>query len=238
MPYLRVSQENTTDIELFHADHGSSRPVVLIHGYPLDGRSWEKQVPALVAAGRPPGRHLRPSWLRPVLPPDHGVRLRHARGGPRHPAAEPRPGRRRAGRPRHGQRRGGGLPRRRSTEHRRAARELARRRTGVRLRVRRDRADLDHRLPRRTAADRRSDADRARHGRLLPIEATGRLSRAMLPGAEYVEIDGAPDGLRGHTPRRSRRSCSTSWRRSGYPTAWRASRSAAREVMPSFGKIW
>jgi len=51
MPYLKVGKENSADIELYYEDHGSGGPVVLIHGYPLSGASWEKQVPALLAAG-------------------------------------------------------------------------------------------------------------------------------------------------------------------------------------------
>ncbi len=51
MPTMRVGTENGSPIELYYEDHGSGRPVVLIHGWPLSGRSWEKQVPALVAAG-------------------------------------------------------------------------------------------------------------------------------------------------------------------------------------------
>lgn len=51
MGYLTVGQENTTPIELYYEDHGSGQPVVLIHGYPLDGRSWEKQERALLDAG-------------------------------------------------------------------------------------------------------------------------------------------------------------------------------------------
>jgi pimeloyl-ACP methyl ester carboxylesterase len=51
MAYISVGEENSTKIELFYEDHGSGRPVVLIHGYPLNGRSWEKQVPALLDAG-------------------------------------------------------------------------------------------------------------------------------------------------------------------------------------------
>ncbi len=39
------------NVELHYTDQGSGRPVVLIHGWPLSGRSWENQVPALVAAG-------------------------------------------------------------------------------------------------------------------------------------------------------------------------------------------
>ena len=51
MPYVKVSQENSGDIELYYEDHGSGQPVVLIHGYPLSGASWEKQLPVLLKAG-------------------------------------------------------------------------------------------------------------------------------------------------------------------------------------------
>ena len=51
MPYVTVGKENSTDIQLYYEDHGSGQPVVLIHGYPLSGASWEKQVPALLDAG-------------------------------------------------------------------------------------------------------------------------------------------------------------------------------------------
>src|SRR6266850_7876632 len=48
---IRVGQENSTNIELYYEDHGSGSPVVLIHGWPLSGASWEKQTAALLAAG-------------------------------------------------------------------------------------------------------------------------------------------------------------------------------------------
>ena len=51
MAYVTVGQENGAPIELHYTDHGTGSPVVLIHGWPLSGRSWEKQVPALVEAG-------------------------------------------------------------------------------------------------------------------------------------------------------------------------------------------
>ncbi|SRR5581483_6850818 len=51
MPYVNVSQENSGSIDLYYEDHGSGKPVILIHGWPLSGRSWEKQVPVLLAAG-------------------------------------------------------------------------------------------------------------------------------------------------------------------------------------------
>jgi len=49
--YIRVGQENSTPIEVYYEDHGSGSPVVLIHGWPLSGASWEKQTAALLAAG-------------------------------------------------------------------------------------------------------------------------------------------------------------------------------------------
>lgn len=52
MPYVTVGKENSGDIDLYYEDHGSGAPVVLIHGYPLNGSSWEKQTAALVAAGQ------------------------------------------------------------------------------------------------------------------------------------------------------------------------------------------
>ncbi|MER7540782.1 alpha/beta hydrolase, partial [Streptomyces sp. NPDC097704] len=51
MPYITVGQENTTPIELYFEDQGAGQPVVLIHGFPLDGHSWERQSAALLAAG-------------------------------------------------------------------------------------------------------------------------------------------------------------------------------------------
>jgi len=51
MPYITVGKENSGDIQLYYEDHGSGDPVVLIHGYPLSGTSWEKQVPVLLEAG-------------------------------------------------------------------------------------------------------------------------------------------------------------------------------------------
>jgi non-heme chloroperoxidase len=51
MATVNVAQENNTDIEIYYEDHGAGQPVVLIHGYPLSSRGWDKQVPALLAAG-------------------------------------------------------------------------------------------------------------------------------------------------------------------------------------------
>src|SRR5262245_51818124 len=69
MPFIQVGEENSGAIELYYEDHGAGRPIVLIHGWPLSGASWEKQVPALLQAGhrvitydrRGFGRSSRPS---------------------------------------------------------------------------------------------------------------------------------------------------------------------------------
>ena len=51
MGFITVGQENSTPIELYYEDKGSGQTVVLIHGYPLDGNSWERQSRELLAAG-------------------------------------------------------------------------------------------------------------------------------------------------------------------------------------------
>ncbi|MGH8092595.1 MAG: alpha/beta fold hydrolase [Chthoniobacterales bacterium] len=51
MPYLTVGKENGANIDIYYEDHGSGKPVILIHGYPLSGASWEKQLPVLLSAG-------------------------------------------------------------------------------------------------------------------------------------------------------------------------------------------
>jgi len=51
MPTVTVGQESNADIEIYYEDHGAGVPVVLIHGYPLSGRGWDKQVPVLLEAG-------------------------------------------------------------------------------------------------------------------------------------------------------------------------------------------
>jgi len=51
MAFFNVGTENSTTIQLYYEDHGSGSPVVLIHGFPLSGASWEKQLSPLLAAG-------------------------------------------------------------------------------------------------------------------------------------------------------------------------------------------
>src|ERR1700747_1001875 len=51
MPHITVGKENSGNIDLYYEDHGSGKPVVLIHGYPLSGASWEKQSAVLLNAG-------------------------------------------------------------------------------------------------------------------------------------------------------------------------------------------
>ena len=69
MGTITVGRENTAPVDLYYEDNGSGSPVVLLHGWPLDSRSWEPQQPALVQAGhrvitydrRGFGRSSRPS---------------------------------------------------------------------------------------------------------------------------------------------------------------------------------
>ncbi|MGY3676811.1 alpha/beta fold hydrolase [Streptomyces sp. TE33382] len=51
MATINVGMQNSTPVELYYEDHGAGQPIVLIHGYPLDGHSWEQQTRELVAAG-------------------------------------------------------------------------------------------------------------------------------------------------------------------------------------------
>ena len=51
MPFVSVGRENSADIAIHYNDHGAGRPIVLIHGCPLDGNSWERQERALLGAG-------------------------------------------------------------------------------------------------------------------------------------------------------------------------------------------
>ena len=51
MPYVKVATQNEQPVELYYEIQGTGKPVVLIHGWPLSGRAWESQLPALVEAG-------------------------------------------------------------------------------------------------------------------------------------------------------------------------------------------
>ena len=51
MPYVKVGEENSGHIKLHYEDYGAGEPIVLIHGYPLSGRAWDKQMPVLLDAG-------------------------------------------------------------------------------------------------------------------------------------------------------------------------------------------
>jgi non-heme chloroperoxidase len=51
MPFVKVGTENSTDIEIHYNDRGAGKPIVLIHGYPLDGNSWERQERVLLESG-------------------------------------------------------------------------------------------------------------------------------------------------------------------------------------------
>src|ERR1700748_3140215 len=51
MPFVKFGTENSADIEIHYNDHGMGEPIVLIHGYPLDGNSWERQEHVLLESG-------------------------------------------------------------------------------------------------------------------------------------------------------------------------------------------
>ena len=51
MPHVTVGRENTADIQIYYEDHGTGQPIVLIHGFPLSGRAWERQERALLEDG-------------------------------------------------------------------------------------------------------------------------------------------------------------------------------------------
>ncbi|MEU2661612.1 alpha/beta fold hydrolase [Micromonospora sp. DT46] len=51
MPFITVGTENSAPIDLYYEDHGSGQPIVLIHGFPFSGSTWEKQTGPLQAAG-------------------------------------------------------------------------------------------------------------------------------------------------------------------------------------------
>jgi pimeloyl-ACP methyl ester carboxylesterase len=137
MPSIRVGTENSADIELHYKDHGAGKPIVLIHGYPLDANSWERQERALLAAGyrcisydrRGFGHSSQPSTgydydtfaadLKAlldhlaldqdvVLATDRGERSGGCRHGRAPPVRGDGPHRRRCGCASHGRRRAGG----------------------------------------------------------------------------------------------------------------------------------
>jgi non-heme chloroperoxidase len=51
MSYISVGKENSESIDIYYEDHGSGSPVLMIHGFPLSGRAWEKQAMALLRQG-------------------------------------------------------------------------------------------------------------------------------------------------------------------------------------------
>src|SRR5437879_3956251 len=75
MSTIKVGQENSQTIELYYEDHGSGLPVVLIHGWPLNGDAWEKQTAALLAAGN---RVISIDWRVYGLRGQAGIRANFA----------------------------------------------------------------------------------------------------------------------------------------------------------------
>jgi non-heme chloroperoxidase len=69
MAYLKVG-EASNDVHLYYEDHGSGKPIVLIHGWPLSGASWERQTAALLAAGHRVITYDRRGFGRSTQPSD------------------------------------------------------------------------------------------------------------------------------------------------------------------------
>ena len=69
MPYIKVGKENSGDIDLYYEDHGTGQPVVLIHGYPLSGASWEKQPRASRLPVTVSSRTIAGASASPASPP-------------------------------------------------------------------------------------------------------------------------------------------------------------------------
>src|SRR6266581_3231673 len=80
---VSVGQENSAPIEIYYEDHGSGKPVVLVHGWPLSGASWERHVAALLSGRRGggplsgevrirPGKQSRVHVRRPAVSPEDG----------------------------------------------------------------------------------------------------------------------------------------------------------------------
>ena len=68
MPRIAVGTENSAPIEIHYEDHGTGQPVVMIHGYPLNGHSWEGQERVLLLAGYRVITYDRRGFGRPASP--------------------------------------------------------------------------------------------------------------------------------------------------------------------------
>ena len=90
MGFVTVGKENSTNVDLYYEDHGAGQPVVLIHGYPLNGHSWERQDRALLDAGYRVIAYDRRGF-GPLQPAHRRLRLRHLRRRPERAARAPRP---------------------------------------------------------------------------------------------------------------------------------------------------
>ena len=77
MPRIAVGTENDAPIEIHYEDHGSGQPVVLIHGYPLNGNSWERQERELLASASAVRIVVRPAVIRRMRVPWLAVEEHH-----------------------------------------------------------------------------------------------------------------------------------------------------------------
>src|SRR5260370_38232756 len=91
MPFVTVGRENSAAIRIYYEDHGSGPPVVLAHGYALNGHSWEKQQAALLAAGNRGITYDRRASATPTWPPAAADASPRAPALPHPPTSAPPP---------------------------------------------------------------------------------------------------------------------------------------------------
>ena len=217
MPYINVGQENSGAIDLYYEDHGSGKPVVLIHGWPLSGASWEKQVAALLAAGHRVITYDRRGFGQSSKP-STGYDYDTFAADLHDLMTNARPARCRAGRLFDGRRRGGPLPR-----HLRSG---TREQGGVHLFGSAVSAE-DGRQP-SGRGHQRLQGDRGRHRRRpasVPRQVSRRLLQRGRPGRQSRQRPGCPVQLERRRRRLAPRERSTASRR-GTPTSARTCRAS------------
>ena len=51
MPFIKSAQGNAAPVNIYYEEHGTGKPVIFIHGWPLSGTMWEYQVTQLPQQG-------------------------------------------------------------------------------------------------------------------------------------------------------------------------------------------
>ena len=176
MAKVTIGRENGTDTEIYSEDHRAGQPVVLIHGYPLSGHSSEKQVPALLDGGFRVVAYDRRGFgqsSQPTTGYDYDAFARDLDTS----SATPSSGRDGTWPPQR--------PRMRRWRPSRPGRRTSEAIQSI--------AELD--IPVMIV--------HGAHDRILPIDATGRAFKALLPAARYIETKALHTGCCGPTPTKS-----------------------------------